>query len=162
MKAEDIQSADNLGAWLKGLPEDQALRVAPQIAHRAPLRILPKYISRFKKPEQDISTPLATFSCCVILVSGMNSSVQRKAPINFKAALDLVPQSDSSIADLELVTISIFAGCLRDSVAALQHFSNVELEECIFSAKEAVRLAYAITPHWLKKQHNRPFRRPSV
>ena len=153
MKAEDIKSADDLEAWLKGLPEDQALQVAPQIAFRAAMRVLPNYISRLIKTEQDILTPLATFSCCVILVSGMNSNVRRKAPINFKAALDLVPQSDSSITGLELVDISIFAGCLRASVAALQHFSNVELEECIFSAKEAVRLAYTTTPHWLKKNN---------
>ena len=35
MKAKDIQSADDLRAWLKGLPEEQALRVAPLIACRA-------------------------------------------------------------------------------------------------------------------------------
>ena len=41
MKAKDIQSADDLRAWLKGLPEEQALRVAPLIACRAAMRVLP-------------------------------------------------------------------------------------------------------------------------
>ena len=97
MKAEDIKSADDLEAWLKGLPEDQALQVAPQIASCAGKRVFTIYISRLIGTTQKIFPPLATFSCCVILVSGMNSNVRRKAPINFKAALDLVPQSDSSI-----------------------------------------------------------------
>ena len=41
MKAEDIQSADDLEVWLNGLPEEQALQVAPLIASRAALRLFP-------------------------------------------------------------------------------------------------------------------------
>ncbi|MBE1289473.1 MAG: hypothetical protein GJ679_05640 [Rhodobacteraceae bacterium] len=41
MKAEEIQTADDLEAWLNGLPEEQALQVAPLIVARAALRLFP-------------------------------------------------------------------------------------------------------------------------
>ncbi|WP_340303590.1 hypothetical protein [Roseobacter sp. HKCCD7870] len=59
MKAKDIQSADDLRAWLKGLPEEQALRVAPLIACRAAMRVLPFWA----RSKQDDLAALPVFWC---------------------------------------------------------------------------------------------------
>lgn len=85
MKAEDIQSADDLGAWLKGLPEDQALRVAPQLAFRAAARVFPLWGSietRSTTSRSDASSlPLLRAMCLQWIafsdIQGLNKNVFR-------------------------------------------------------------------------------------
>ncbi len=89
MKAKDIQSADDLRAWLKGLPEEQALRVAPLIACRAAMRVLPFWA----RSKQDDLAALPVFWCSL---SGVASHEIRATIIKFGRRASQPTAADSS------------------------------------------------------------------
>ncbi len=89
MKAKDIQSADDLRAWLKGLPEEQALRVAPLIACRAAMRVLPFWA----RSKQDDLVALPVFWCSL---SGVASHENRATIIKFGRRASQPTAADSS------------------------------------------------------------------
>ncbi len=89
MKAKDIQSADDLRAWLKGLPEEQALRVAPLIACRAAMRVLPFWA----RSKQDDLAALPVFWCSL---SGVASHENRATIIKFGRRASQPTAADSS------------------------------------------------------------------
>ena len=71
MKVEEIKSADDLEAWLNGLPQEQALRVAPLIAFRAAARLFPFWGSAMEK-EWAITHGLSHISMISPLVAAQN------------------------------------------------------------------------------------------
>ena len=76
LKAEDIKSADDLGAWLNGLPKDQISQVAPQIAHRAAMRVLPVWAAYWSNFENEIISGVSVFRChllCAVALHDRNA-----------------------------------------------------------------------------------------
>lgn len=108
MKAKDIQSADDLRAWLKGLPEEQALRVAPLIACRAAMRVLPFWA----RSKQDDLAALPVFWCSL---SGVASHENRATIIKFGRRASQPTAADSSSVAL----VAYAAASAADAAVAL-------------------------------------------
>ena len=68
MKAEEIKSADDLAAWLNGLPEDQRMRVSQQINHRARLRVMPIWL----QPNSRSMPVIGPLIISTVYLSGQN------------------------------------------------------------------------------------------
>ncbi len=81
MKAEDIRSADDLEAWLDGLPEDQVLQVAPQIAHRAALRLLPVWAAYWSNFNHETTSGVSVFRCHLLCAVALHD---RDADLDFE------------------------------------------------------------------------------
>ena len=108
MKAKDIQSADDLRAWLKGLPEEQALRVAPLIACRAAMRVLPFWA----RSKQDDLAALPVFWCSL---SGVASHENRATIRKFGRRASQPTAADSSSVAL----VAYAAASAADAAVAL-------------------------------------------
>ncbi len=81
MKAEDIRSADDLEAWLNGLPEEQVLQIAPQIAHRAALRLLPVWAAYWSNFNHETTSGVSVFRCHLLCAVALHD---RDADLDFE------------------------------------------------------------------------------
>ena len=136
MKAKDIQSADDLRAWLKGLPEEQALRVAPLIACRAAMRVLPFWA----RSKQDDLATLPVFWCSL---SGVASHENRATIIKFGRRASQPTAADSS--SVALVAYAAASNADSSSVALAAYAAASAADAAVASAANAAAASVGAT-----------------
>lgn len=136
MKAKDIQSADDLRAWLKGLPEEQALRVAPLIACRAAMRVLPFWA----RSKQDDLATLPVFWCSL---SNVASHENRATIRKFGRRASQPTAADSS--SVALVACAAASNAYASSVALAAYAAASAADAAVALAANAAAASVGAT-----------------